>query len=218
MLNPNLAQARYFIAAALYHQGLMPEALAEMERGRQIGEPDLVEPLRIEGLVALFSADFRHARQKLEQLREHSGSEIGDTYLALSYYYLGEGARARAMLEELARETSASTAARSRVTLAILLAAAGDSQRARGLLDAVLAADYRDHHVAYGIGAALAQLGEPAAAIEWLRRAADTGFPCVVWYERDPLLGVLREEPSFRALLADLAARREAAAARRAPQ
>ena len=118
------------------------------------------------------------------------------------------------MLEELARETSASTSARSRVALAGLLAASGDVQAARGLIDAVLAGEYRDHHVEYGIGAALAQLGDARGAVEWLRRAADSGFPCVVWYERDPWLDPLRKVPAFRDLSADLAARRDAAMSR----
>jgi hypothetical protein len=143
-----------------------------------------------------------------------SSRAIGDTYLALAYYYSGDVARGRAMLEDLTRETSASTSARSRVALAGLLAASGEGHAARGLVDAVLAGDYRDHHVAYGIGAALAQLGDARGAVEWLRRAADSGFPCVVWYERDPWLDPLRKVPAFRDLSADLAARRDAALTR----
>jgi DNA-binding winged helix-turn-helix (wHTH) protein/TolB-like protein len=214
ILNPNLDQPRYFLAAALYHQGLMAEALSEMERGLQVGGSDRVEPLRIEGLVALFSGEFAQARQRLEEVSRQSSRAIGDTYLALAYYYSGDLARGRAMLEELVREPSAATSARSRVALAGLLAASGELQAARGLIDAVLAGGYRDHHVEYGIGAALAQLGDVRGAVEWLRRAADSGFPCVVWYERDPWLDPLRTIPAFRDLSDDLAARRDAAMAR----
>ena len=139
ILNPNLDQPRYFLAAALYHQGLMAEALAEMHRGRQVGGADRVEPLRIEGLVALFSGEFPQARQRLEELSRQSSRAIGDTYLALAYYYSGDVARGQAMLEELSRESSASTSARSRVALAGLLAASGDDQAARSLVDAVVA-------------------------------------------------------------------------------
>jgi DNA-binding winged helix-turn-helix (wHTH) protein/TolB-like protein len=211
ILNPNLEQPRYFLAAALYHQGLLAEALAEMHRGRQVGGSDRVEPLRIEALIALFSGEFAQARQQLEDVSRQSSRAIGDTYLALAYYYSGDVARGRAMLEELARETSASTSARSRVALAGLLAASGDVHASRGLLAAVLAGGYRDHHVEYGIGATLAQLGDAHGAVEWLRKAADSGFPCVVWYERDPWLDPLRKDRAFHDLSADLAARRDAA-------
>jgi tetratricopeptide (TPR) repeat protein len=162
----------------------------------------------------LFSGEFAQARQRLEEVSRQSSRAIGDTYLALAYYYSGDVARGRAMLEELARETSASTSARSRVALAGLLAASGDVEGARGLVDAVLAGEYRDHHVQYGIGAALAQLGDAQGAVEWLRRAADSGFPCVVWYERDPWLDPVRTVRAFHDLSADLAARRDAAVAR----
>lgn len=214
ILNPNLDQPRYFLAAALYHQGLMAEALSEMHRGRQVGGSDRVEPLRIEGLVALFSGEFAQARQRLEEVSRQSSRPIGDTYLALAYYYAGDVARGRAMLEDLARESSASTSARASVALAGLLAASGDVHGARGLIAAVLAGGYRDHHVEYGIGAALAQLGDAHGAVEWLRKAADSGFPCVVWYERDPWLDPVRKVRAFHDLSADLAARRDAAMAR----
>jgi DNA-binding winged helix-turn-helix (wHTH) protein/TolB-like protein len=214
VLNPNLDQPRYFIAAALYHQGVMAEALAEMERGRRAAGTDTIEPLRIAGLVALFSTDFARARQHLEEVTRLSSGPIGDTYLALAYHYSGETARARAMLEVLAKEPSASTSARSRVALAGVLAKTGESNSARQLVASVLGGPYRDHHVEYGIGAAFAQLGESGVAVEWLRKAADNGFPCAIWYERDPLLDPLRRDRVFTALVADLAARRDTAAAR----
>jgi hypothetical protein len=71
-----------------------------------------------------------------------------------------------------------------------------------------------DHHVAYGLGAAYAQLGQPADARQWLAQAARTGFPCYPWYVRDPLLDPLGEDPAFRAFLAGL---RENWMANRAP-
>ena len=37
-----------------------------------------------------------------------------------------------------------------------------------------------------------------------------TGFACVPWFERDPLLEPLRLRPEFVALLADVQKRREA--------
>ena len=54
-----------------------------------------------------------------------------------------------------------------------------------------------DHHVAYSLGATFAQLGELDTAVLWLERAADTGFPCAPWFERDPLLAPLRQHPRF---------------------
>jgi len=209
VLNPTLDQAHFFIAAAYYHLGYMEEALLEMERGRRLGGPDTVEPLRIEALVALFSGRFAPAVAQLEEVSRRSSQPIGDTYLALGYYYSGNAARAEQMLESLSANPSASTASRAGTALAAVLAARGDAAGARRRLDEVLARQYRDHHVAYGLGAAYAQLGDAERAGQWLRTAADSGFPCLVWFERDPLLQPVRGSASFAELLAYVRSVRE---------
>ena len=61
-----------------------------------------------------------------------------------------------------------------------------------------------DHHVAYSLGAAWAQLGEPTTALRWLRQAIDTGFPCYPWFQRDSLLDPIRRDPAFTELLVGL--------------
>ncbi len=209
VLNPNLEQARFFVAAAFYHNGYMEEALSEMEKGRSLHGVDVIEPIRIEALVALFSGSFAPARAHLEEVSRLSSQAIGDTYLALAYYYSGSIDRGRAMLESLVSHRSASTAARAGAALAGILAAQGESPAARTYVDRVLKAEYRDHHVAYSLGAAYAQLGDLKESQRWLHTAADTGFPCLPWFERDPLLQPLRRLPEFSTLLEYVRERRE---------
>jgi tetratricopeptide (TPR) repeat protein len=211
VLNPNLDQAHLFMSAAYYHLGYMDEALIEMENGRQLHGPDVVEPRRIEALVALFSGRFAPAEVHLAEVSRLSSQAIGDTYLALAHYYSGSTNKARTMLEALARSSSASTSARASIALAGLLAAEHETATARRLVERVLAGSYRDHHVAYGAGAAFGQLGDRERAIQWLKIAADTGFPCVPFFERDPLLEPLRRHPEFLALLDYVRKRRDSA-------
>jgi adenylate cyclase len=210
VLDPNLPQAHFFKAAAFYHLGYMEEALLEVQKGRNLRGPDVVEPVRIEGVVALFSGEFAPARAHLEQMSRSSSQPIGDAYLALAVYYSGNAERGQTMLETLATNTSASTASRSSASLAGILAANGASAEAREHIHRVLAGDYRDHHVAYSLGVAYAQLGAFDAAKRWLRTAADTGFLCLPWYQRDPLLEPFRRRPEFTELLSHVRERREA--------
>jgi len=210
MLNPNLEQARFFTAAAYYHHGYMEEALIEMEKGRSLHGLDVVDPVRIDALVALFSGQFAPARAKLEEVSRLSSQPIGDTYLALAYYYSGSLERGRTMLESLAGSRSAATAARAEAALAAVLGAEHALDAARGHIDRVLALGYRDHHVAYSLGTAYGQVGDRDAAYRWLRIAADTGFPCLPFFERDPLLDPLRHQTEFVDLLAYVRARRAA--------
>ena len=58
-----------------------------------------------------------------------------------------------------------------------------------------------DHHVAYSLGAAYAQLGRLEEARTWLDRAVTSGFPCYPWYASDPLLESFRRDSSGRAFL-----------------
>jgi hypothetical protein len=70
-----------------------------------------------------------------------------------------------------------------------------------------------DHHVAYSIGAAYAQLGQPEQAAHWLAQAAETGLPCDGWFAWDSLLRPLRTDARFQQLLRDVQAVREKAEA-----
>ena len=131
LLNPNLDQAHFFVAAAYYHLGYMQEALIEAQKGRALRGGDTVEPIRIEALVALFSGDFAPAIARLEEVSRLSSQPIGDTYLAMAAYYSGGRERARTMLEALAGQPSLATATRSRAALASILAAQGQTDAAR---------------------------------------------------------------------------------------
>lgn len=118
------------------------------------------------------------------------------------------------MLEVQATSGSAATATRAGAALAGVLAATGDRKAARATVARVLAREYRDHHVAYGLGAAYAQLGEVEEAVRWLGMAADTGFPCAPWFERDPLLAPIRRHPAFTTVTERVRVQRQAAVSR----
>lgn len=209
VLNPNLDQARFFMAAAYYHLGYMEESRIELAKGRALQGADKIEPVRIEALIALFSGNFGAACPHLEEVSRLSSQAIGDTYLALAYHYTGNAERGRTMLASLSKHTSASTTSRSAAALAGVLAAEGEGAAARQLVRQVLDREYRDHHVSYSLGVAYAQLGDFDQAVRWLRTAADTGFPCLPFFERDPLLAPLRLRAEFSGLQAYVRARRE---------
>jgi tetratricopeptide (TPR) repeat protein len=114
-------------------------------------------------------------------------------------------------LDSLASAGSASTTTRAGAALASVLAADTKREEARAQIQRALARGYRDHHVAYSLGAAYAQLGEFDDALRWLRTAADTGFACLPFYERDPLLEPLRRRGDFPGLVEYVRARRAVA-------
>ncbi|HEY9014487.1 MAG TPA: hypothetical protein VIM84_05450, partial [Gemmatimonadales bacterium] len=186
-------------------------ARQELREGQMANPENRVEQLRTEGVIALLSGQPTAALPLLEEVRRLSDRPLSDSYLAQAYFYRGDRARAEATLDSLTRSSSASAVARAEATLASFLAARGERARAEALLHEVTRGSYMDHHVAYSIGAAYAQLGQPEEATRWLAQAAHTGFPCGGWFAWDPLLQPLKADARFRQLLAELESIREKA-------
>ena len=171
------------------------------------------EQLRNRGVLMFLRGDFGDAISLFEQQRRESGSAVSDSYLTQAYWYRGDTIHARSLLDSLIRSPSGPAAARARASLASFLASVGD-RRAVALLDTLEAGQYMDHHVAYSMGAAYAQLGRLEKARGWLRRSVESGFACYPWFERDPLLEPLRRDAGSRALFEELKERWEGARAR----
>ena len=66
------------------------------------------------------------------------------------------------------------------------------------------------HHSAYFAAIASARMRRVGQAVEWLREAADTGFPCYALFVRDPTLDPIRGEPQFQQFMTELAQRSDA--------
>jgi tetratricopeptide (TPR) repeat protein len=190
--------AHYFRAAAFYHLGALDEAADEVRIAVEINPERSIERVRTEGVIAFLKGEFQRAYALLGEVHRRSSGRVADFYFGEATFYVGDTTAAEKVLDELAHTPSASATARGRAALAAVLAARGARAESRRLLEAVSAPGYMDHHVAYAIGTAYAQLGDPAEARQWLARAADTGFPCYPWFQIDPLLAPLRADPEFR--------------------
>jgi hypothetical protein len=63
------------------------------------------------------------------------------------------------------------------------------------------------HHALCYIASARVLMGEVSTGIEELRRGAEDGFPCYPWFEIDPCLATIRDNPRFMKLISDLKSR-----------
>jgi tetratricopeptide (TPR) repeat protein len=211
-LNPNLDVARYFREAAFYHLGLFDLAEREDREATGMDPADQVEQLRTRGVVAFLQGRYPEAVKSLELARRSSSRAYTDSYLSMAYYYNGDSTRAIATLDSLSQTSSAPAANRARAALASFLAHRGEQEEAEALIGMVLGkGGYVDHHVAYSLGAAYAQLGQPEQAASWLAKAGETGFPCYPWFERDPLLDPVRQDARVSRVLTQIRESWEAA-------
>ncbi len=203
-LNPNLELPHHYLAAAFYHVGLLEQADIEARAGLQANPLDRFESLRMRGMTALFAGKFGDAVALLEEAKQAKETTVTDWHLAQAYYYHQERDRSEQILEKLRASNSAEEHVRAQASLASFLAARGERKRADQLLKEIADSPYMDHHAAYSIGAAYAQLGQHEQAVKWLTRAVETGLPCYPWFEKDPLLDSVRASPDFQRLMGNL--------------
>ena len=201
-LNPDLELPHHYMGAAAYHLGLLDLAEREARIALDLNRTRPLEPLRILGVSALARGNWRAAEVYLGEVGRRS--DIGHSFEAIALFQLGRRADAETLLRE--RGGGETRQARTTAVLASLLAATGRASESRDAIERATGG-LVDHHVAYSIGVAYAQLGDREKAMTWLNRGIETGFPCYPFFVSDPLLAPLRDDASFRALLHDLESR-----------
>jgi serine/threonine protein kinase/TolB-like protein len=212
-LNPNLDLAHSALARALYHVGLLDWSEIESKRAEETSGGTNIEVSRVHVYNQLLSGHFDEARQTSETLVKSTNAPVVRQYLGLASFYLGDRARAQDILANI-RRPDGRPDTRSQASLAGVLAANGQRGDAEKTVRVVLDSGYMDHHVAYALGAAEAQLGRSANAVKWLRSSADSGFSVYQWVQRDSLLDPIRSDPAFQAFVAALRADHERARTR----
>ena len=140
--------------------------------------------------------------RNLTEAQRLTESAVTGSYLAQALSYEGQTSDAEVLINSV--RGSAQAERRAQATLAGFLAARGDRQRANALIETVTGGTYMDHHVAYSLGAAHAQLGDATEAFRWLERAGSEGFPCVAWFARDPLLAKIRSDARYQPFIAEV--------------
>jgi serine/threonine-protein kinase len=200
-LNPSLDQAHLYLASAFMHLGLFTRAAAEARSAIDLNPANSDEPMRVQGALAMYDGRFDESVAILKEAAAARGAPA-EWNLAYALYNAGDQGTAEAMLRKITSE-SARNRRRAQATLASLLAKRGERAEALTLIQAVLGASYTDHHVAYALGAAFAQLGMPKEALDRLREAR-AGFECLPWFERDRLLDPLRSTAAFQRFMDEL--------------
>ena len=198
-LDPSLDLAHVVRMRAFYHLGLFELAREEGQLARALNPSPSVETARLEVASQLFAGQYAIAARHATELLKQTDAPAIRQYLGLARYYMGDVAGAREMLASAMRGSQPDV--RAQASLASIEAAAGMRDQALARATAVARGSYMDHHVAYSLGAAFAQLGQTSESIAWLQRAVDTGFPCYPWFERDTLLDPIRQARGFQRLL-----------------
>ncbi len=195
-LNPNLGQPHFYIARAYYHLGLLDFIEPEVRAGLEIDPENKFESSQLRIFAALYRGRYAETVASSQEA-SRSGDGIWASEPEAHYYY-GERELAEAMLTRYLQKNNLGLRQQLnfKANLASFLAARGARAQAEAILLDITSVAQTFHHASYSIGATYAQLGDKPKARLWLALAAQTGFPCYPWYERDPLLQPLRGDRS----------------------
>ncbi len=126
----------------------------------------------------------------------------------IAAWYAGAPAESRHWIEQAYALDPADPIAQC--VLAFTLAAdgqPGEAERARELLRGAEPGAAADGTFTYWIGKVHSLLGEPEAALVWIRKAANLGYWDAPWMRKDAALAALHELPEFLALTDEIESR-----------
>jgi tetratricopeptide (TPR) repeat protein len=197
-INPSLSDAHDDLAGVYSHVGLLDQAWDQTLLAQALDPLSVYAQFR-RGLIFLWGGDYERAVAALQPLPVFAAPYAGEALLRL-----GRTGEAANLINAVSEEGQGGRNALLSSLDAILHAINGDRARAEEQVRIALAgrASFAHaHHIEYSVGVAYVLLGKHDDAVEWLRRAAINGFPCLPSYESDVFLRDLRTRPDFRELL-----------------
>ncbi len=204
-LDPGAALAHHWRAISLETAARHDEAVAAARTAREL-EPTIEAYALGVGYRLFWARRYDEAIAELESvLGRDPGSVSAHYFLGRCHAEAGRFAEAAAALEEAARLAPRDlnvAAAR-----AYLAARSGRRREAQRALAELRDSSARGLPLATHVASLHAALGDPAAALRWLRTAHERREGPLAWLRVDPRFDSLRDRPGFRALLAEMGLR-----------
>ncbi len=206
-LDPNNAEALNELGKVLFHLGRLDEAVAALERSLDIDSSYTNARFRF-GLTEMYHGNYARSLELLRMLPVGSHGSSATAVSALDLHYLGRTEEGRRLLASATSKDRTESDFAAVEAIFYALEGNRDAMEERIAAEVALSKDRGHyHHALCYFAAARAIMGEFDDAIEGLKRAADDGFPCYPWFERDPCLASVREDPRFKKLIEELRTR-----------
>ncbi|HJP86511.1 MAG TPA: protein kinase [Gemmatimonadaceae bacterium] len=197
-LYPSGSMLRMYYAMHLCALGKFDEAMVHRDIGCQL-DPSAMA-IRGNATWVLYLA--RRMDQAIEECRNIRQIDPTSSYAAFSHGLVcmqgGDKQEGVTAFRDAARLGEGITL--YQVSLAYGLAAGGEHDEARELLDRLEILAKTEFVWPMGMGMAYAHLGEENVAMDWLERAYEERVGYMLMIRRDPALDILRKSPRFEAL------------------
>jgi len=202
--DPTLSRAYEQLSLVQLHIGLFNKALKNAEKCIEI-DPINYRAKRFIGEAFLFQGEYGKALKEFKKIPNNFVPQPTHAFIALTHFYLGQNEKAIEILEKNLKDFPNSP--HINAVYAIVLSNQGMKNRA--LIKMKLAEEninnfIHAHHIYYYLGVASALIDDKQKALEWLEKAANSGFPNYPLFISDPKLLNLKEDQNFINFLSKL--------------
>ncbi len=204
--SPGLDLARFDLARIYIHSGWFPEAEAEIRAIERI-HPSGTGAAHYRADMLQWAGDHREALERFRRLpEEFQRTWSARTGIASLLAVLEDPRLAETEVERLLHDSPDTGAYRA--TQAIVRARSGRDfeDLEREVLSGKTRAGHF-HHIQHALAQAHAVAGDVRVAVEFLRQAAENGFPCAPCFDNDPLLAPVRGSPEYTQLRSEIEGR-----------
>lgn len=198
-LNPNLAEAHQQLANLYNHVGLLDEAAEEIQKAVALDPFNTAAQFRV-GVNLVYRGRYEESLTAMRSAQRFNPS-VWTFQTSFVLFQLGRRQEAKEKVEEFLRKEPNDQGGLLASLQALFAAAEENSRGAEQWIKQALKKDegYTEfHHTQYIVAAAYARMNKPRLALQYLRQAADNGFPCYTFFEKDTNLDTLRGDPRFR--------------------
>jgi DNA-binding winged helix-turn-helix (wHTH) protein/Flp pilus assembly protein TadD len=198
-LEPDADETHHQLSMVYSHVGLLDEAQGHVARAVDLNPSNTMARFRV-GTYTAWQCRFEDALAVLKTVPSDVSPFLVERVKAEVLVQLGRLDKARAITDAYLVKHPNDEGGSLTGVRALLLAKTGETREAeRTIARAIeLGTGFGHfHHTAYNIAATYAALQQPDEAVHWVEAAADDGFPCYTYFERDPNLDTLRGSPRF---------------------
>ena len=197
--NFNYAPAHHFFADYLKAMGRFEEALAEIEKARELDPLSLAINTGV-GHVLYLSGQYDRSIEEYKKAVELEPGFMA-THVWFGRPYLEKGMYDEAIAE---LETAVQLSADSTIALAMLghgLASAGRHDEARRILEKLKEKSKSQYVPSYWIAVLYNGFRDKEQVVAWMQKAFEERSSWLVWSNVEPRFAWLRDDPEFAALM-----------------
>jgi pentatricopeptide repeat protein len=199
-ISPRYATAHHWYALFLLRMGRFGEAIKEIEKAAELDPLSLVINRNL-GAVLYYARDYDRAIEVLQKTLEM------DPGFSFAHVYLGEAYLHKSMCEEALAEFETERAvadewmAEVETRLGAGYARAGDTDKAREILNDLLERSNRMYVSPFMLALMYFVLNENDRAFEFLEKAYRSQDTDLTYLKIEPILDTVRSDPRYKALL-----------------